>query len=257
MRAAFAYAQARLQARHAELVGAPLWQVLQGVGDYDVFLERARGTALRRWIRPIGAQTGHHEIEASLRGQLRSYVREVTSWMPVPWQAPVLWLLLLVDLPAIYHLARGEEALPWMAQDPEIRPYAVEDAGGRQRILRESPWEPLVQRWEAGQSLRAAWSECWQALWPDSPRGSRGPLLGLYLAFERHLEDIGELPSGQVAWKSREALQGRMAREFRRHGGQPAAVFAHLALVALELERLRAELVTRAVYRRGARASAP
>jgi hypothetical protein len=257
MRAAFANAQARVQARHAELVAAPSWQFLQGVGDYEAFLERARGTALRRWIRPIGPQTGHHEIEASLRGQLRGYLREVASWMPGPWQPAVLWLLLLVDLPAIYHLVRGEAALPWMSQDPEIKPYAVEDAGARQRMLRESPWGPLVQRWEGGQSPRGAWVELWQAQWPDSPRGCRGPLLGLYFTIERHLEGLGELPPGQPAWKAWEALQGRMARYFRRQGGQPAAVFAHLALVALELERLRAELVTRALYGRGARAGAP
>ena len=82
-------------------------------------------------------------------------------------------------------------------------------------------------------------------------------MLGLCFTFEQHLEGFGELPPGEPAWKAREAFQGRMARYFRRHGGQPVAVFAHLGLVALELERLRAELATRALYRRGARAGAP
>ena len=46
----------------------------------------------------------------------------------------------------------------------------------------------------------------------------------------------------------RRDLAQTLTRIFRRHGGSPAAVFCHLALVALELERLRGDLVRRRLF---------
>ena len=46
----------------------------------------------------------------------------------------------------------------------------------------------------------------------------------------------------------RRDLAQTVTRLFRRHGGTPVAVFCHLALVALDLERLRGDLVRRALF---------
>jgi hypothetical protein len=45
-----------------------------------------------------------------------------------------------------------------------------------------------------------------------------------------------------------EPVHRALLRLFRRHGGGPVAVFAHLALVALDVERLRGGLVTRVLF---------
>ena len=44
------------------------------------------------------------------------------------------------------------------------------------------------------------------------------------------------------------AARAALRRLFRLHAGSAAAVFAYLALVALDLERLRGGLVVRALF---------
>jgi hypothetical protein len=51
-------------------------------------------------------------------------------------------------------------------------------------------------------------------------------------------------------------LRTRLAFVFRRYSFQPAAAFAHLALVALDLQILRGALVRRALVPEQVRASA-
>ena len=46
----------------------------------------------------------------------------------------------------------------------------------------------------------------------------------------------------------RRDLAHAVTRLFRRHGASPAAVFCHLVLVALDLERLRGGLVRRRLF---------
>ena len=48
----------------------------------------------------------------------------------------------------------------------------------------------------------------------------------------------------------RAILDQSLTAAFRRHSQQPAAIFCHLGLVALDLERLRGGLVRRAVFPR-------
>ncbi len=43
-------------------------------------------------------------------------------------------------------------------------------------------------------------------------------------------------------------LAEKLVYEFRRHTHQPVAAFLHLALVALDLERLRSALVRRTLF---------
>lgn len=51
------------------------------------------------------------------------------------------------------------------------------------------------------------------------------------------------------AWALRETFQQRLEVLFRRHSLTSGAAFAYLALVALDLERLRAEVVHRMARR--------
>jgi hypothetical protein len=72
--------------------------------------------------------------------------------------------------------------------------------------------------------------------------------------FEAHIHALasGTTASGQL----RDALRTRLAFMFRRYSFQPAAAFAHLALVALDLQILRGALVRRALVPEQVRASA-
>jgi hypothetical protein len=60
-----------------------------------------------------------------------------------------------------------------------------------------------------------------------------------------HLAAFGGLPP-EAAAASRERLAERVLRQLHDAAGQPAALFAYLLLVALDLERLRGEFVLRA-----------
>jgi hypothetical protein len=64
---------------------------------------------------------------------------------------------------------------------------------------------------------------------------------------EAHLVEMLERPADE-AWASRRVLGAQLESRFRRHALRPPAAFAHLAVVALDLERLRAELVDRAAF---------
>jgi hypothetical protein len=51
-----------------------------------------------------------------------------------------------------------------------------------------------------------------------------------------------------VAWSLRRELRERLRLEFHRLPLEPLTAFAFLALVALDLERLRAALMERALF---------
>jgi hypothetical protein len=51
------------------------------------------------------------------------------------------------------------------------------------------------------------------------------------------------------AWQERSALERELRRLFRKSALRPETAFCYLALVALDLERLRAALVRRVLWR--------
>jgi hypothetical protein len=55
-------------------------------------------------------------------------------------------------------------------------------------------------------------------------------------------------PAVRDGWPLRRALEARLTLLFRRAMLDPAAAFVFLALAALDLERLRGELVRRAAF---------
>ena len=109
--ARFAYAQARLQARHGQLPSAADWQRLAGTGDLGNFLHAAQHTPLHRWTEGLEAGQSCHAIERLLRQRLRSYIDEVGDWQPQAWRPSFRWLEYLPDLPALQHIL-GNTATP-------------------------------------------------------------------------------------------------------------------------------------------------
>jgi hypothetical protein len=253
------YAQARLQARYGERADERLWHQLHGARSFAALLESARGSTLHPWVAAIAADATVDDIELGLRGAFRAHVAEVARWLPDPWQPAALWTVHLVDLPAIVQLARGEPPLPWMRRDPVLQAYAEPDADARRAALRTGPLGVIVHALERDSAeatarraagavvARRMWVEAWRQRWPRPTGDDAAAVEGMARLVETHLVHLLERPA-EDAWASRRALAAQLESRFRRHAFRPPAAFAHLGVIALDFERLRAELVSRAAF---------
>lgn len=225
------YAQVRMQARHGAQPDEALWRQLGGHDSLAAYLAAARATGLAGWIAGIGDGADAHVIERTLRQRWRQAVAELAGWMPAEWQQAVRCTAGLIDLPARAHLARGGEMQRWMADDPGVAGEAASNAG------RDSQQPPTDRR---------QWLEAWRQRWPAGDEDEKEALARLAASLARHLEALPLLPPA-AAREARRALRQAAALSFRRLAFRPGAAFAYLLLLALDLERLRAELVLRAV----------
>ena len=243
---AFAYAQARLQARHGQRPDERLWRRLQGVGEPAHYLQVARRSVLQRWVAGLQPRQSSHEIELSLRRQLHAYVDEVAGWLPGQWRAPIGWTKRLADLAAIRHLL-SESAVPdWMRADPALAPFIAATFAERRKAMRDSDCACLAQHWSTTVPLYQTWLYCWEQMWPHAPRLAAG----LRQLAALHTSHMGAALAGvtDVSGQRRLALQAGYERAFRRHAFQPAAAFAHLGLVALDVQRLRGAILRRLLF---------
>lgn len=238
------YAQARIQARFGERPDESAWQAVRSTRGPAALLEAARSCGLRRWIAGLDPSCDSHTIEISLRARWRECVLELSSWMPPEWRPATLWLSGLVDLPALCHLARGEAPLPWMSLDPILRPYCVADAVERrarmsQDILAFMDTQPAdasgADDFES--ELRRAWYRQWRRLSPA--RRDAGSIERLVALVETGAKE--PVSTGQPA------LLRRLRALFRDLTLRPAAAFVFLALMAVDIARLRAELLRHAL----------
>ncbi|MDX1696913.1 MAG: hypothetical protein R3308_01430 [Thiohalobacterales bacterium] len=243
--AAFAYMQTRLQAHHGRRPDEQVWLQLQGTSGLANYLQAARRTPLLPWVSGLQPDHDTHAIERSLRRQFRTHVGQVARWLPADWAASIRWITLLPDLPALQHLLKGEAAPAWMLENPRLRPYTSENPSLRLQALQTSGWREIVRAWQTGTPPVEAWLDCWRRQWPASRRLHAGlqHLCGLYRS---NLAELRTAPADTA--QQRALLAGRLRTAFRRFSFQPAAACAHLGLVALDLERLRAELVSRALF---------
>jgi hypothetical protein len=244
--ARFAYVQARLQARHGMRPDERVWRRLESVGELGAYLQVARNSTLRPWVAGLHAEHGAHDIEFTLRQQYRRTVDEVTQWMPAGWHGPVSWVRRLPDLPALQYLLTGDAAPGWLRNDPELRLFAADTPELRVQALQSSDYAPLLRDWQGGEPLYASWLEHWRRLWPEASRLVIG-LETLARLLRRHLGALS-LYSGSSSAPLQETLLRELNRAFRRYSFQPAAAFAHLGLVALDVQKLRGQLLQRAVF---------
>ncbi len=257
------YAQARLWARYGARPDDAAWRRVEHARELPALIDAARASAFRHWITGIDATATPHRIEASLRDRFRDLVFEVASWMPDEWQAAVRWSAVAADLPALQHLARGGAFLPWMRDDPIYRDLSGPETGNAGAAPVGGPLAPLAAAWADPDRAARAWRDEWQRRLPRraDDEGSLGGVpsrsalryspLGLMRALERELASHWRAlrdPSLGDGVALRRALQARLALLFRRAMHDPAAAFIFLAQIALDLERLRGELVRRAAF---------
>jgi hypothetical protein len=188
-----------------------------------------------------------HAIELGLREQLRRLIEEVAGWLPQAWAPAVRWPRVLIDLPALTHLMQGYPVPAWMHQDPALKDFSVDDAAERRAALARGGMAALVSAWEAGEPLSLAWLQEWQRRWPETSADEAARLNELAALLRQHLEAFASVPR-ERSWEERRVLRNRLKLTFRRDFLQPAAAFAYLAIAALDLERLRAALVSRVLF---------
>lgn len=230
-RADAAYVQARLQARHAARPDDAAWRVLEASRTSAHYLTLLRGGALAPWIEGLDAELDVHRLEGELRARWHRYVGDVAGWQAPRWRAATRWFGLLPELPR----------------------WAAWRRGGAGAVPAAEPWAADVQAWFAAAALdddlARRWLAEWQRRLPAEARRDEDVLRPAQWLLPG-LADAGA--NGRAAATSHDPLHAALRRLFRRRATTAAAVYAHLALVHLDLERLRGGLVTRRLLEHGA-----
>jgi hypothetical protein len=215
------------------------------VRGFAPFLDAARTPPFRLWLSGITADAGPHAVEAVLLGHWRARVDELRGWMPKQWHAAIEWAGALVDLPFAQYLARGGAGLPWMKDDPVF--------GELSRNARQPPTKgalaPLAVAWPNPERFLRAWGDEWSRRISRRSRAECGALRDCARLLVTHRSALTD-PSIGDGPLMRRMLVTRLSALYRRATLDPAAAFIYLALSALDMERLRGELLRRAIFPR-------
>lgn len=243
------YAHARIGARWGARPDAAAWRRIEITRDLPAMLDLARRGALARWLHGVAADSSLHAIEAALRRRWRGAVTELADWMAPDWHDAIAWCTRLADLAAVQHWARGDADAAWLADDETLRSLdaAAAKASPARASALDIAWRTLLRDAHGEPAaLASQWLAAWRALLPDGP-GRRTIEQTLVPLLHRHAQDFAA-PQSIDGWGQRRALQARLVALWRRHPVEPVAVFAYLALQAIEFERLRAEVIGRAAF---------
>jgi len=240
----FAYVQARVQTRHGQRLSPSQWQTLESSRDIASYLQGARATHLRRWIEHLPADVNPHRIERSLRNDWKEYVAEIATWVSAEWKPSIQWMTTLVDLHGVVHLLRGYPVPYWMREDPSYARFAVDDRVQREELLRDSELGAAMATLGPDQKPLVVWLAYWRNLQPEAGAKLRSRLDEFSHIILRYLA-IEIDPGMQPREGPRDALIGELERHFRVCSGTIGAAIAHIGLMALCWERLRAGLLLR------------
>lgn len=236
---AFTYVQARVQARHGGLPGASAWQAIEASHTPGQYLALARAGPLARWVDGLAEtadQGDLHRTEQQLRTHWRRYVDEVARWQPAAWQDATRWFGQLPELALAQQ--RPAAPAPELGVGEPVRGFVGRHPGLATKVAAEAQAGPAL---DGG----APWLARWLRLMPRAAAAAGQVALLRRIAVLLMPRLAGDR-RGRAALS--EPVRQALLRLFRRHGATPVAVFAHLALVALDLERLRGGLVTRVLF---------
>jgi len=181
-----------------------------------------------------------------LRQKYRQHVDEVANWMPAKWHRPLQWIKRLADLPTLQYLLAGGEPLEWMKSDPEISDFTVDDIQLRVQHIRSAGNQALVDSWQQRGSILSGWLSQWNSIRPESIYSDQG-LKSLEKLLLEHMQ-LQTRQQGKTLPGDYEIMLDRLRLVFRRSAFQPAAVCAYLAIVAIDVHRLRSDLMLRLFF---------
>jgi hypothetical protein len=242
------YALTRVQAQHGSGLDASAWRRLEASHDLGQYLEGARGGVFGGWVSSLDRNRDAHAIERTLRGAWRNYVSTVASWHSRRWQPWLEWLEWLPTLGLIAELAQGGPVPDWLRADPGVGP-ALRGAPGERPVPVKGTalefFEPAI----AGRvPLAELWLAHWRQLRPPLDAFTEPLLAAVFRALREHARLLALEGADAVAL--RDQLRERLRRLFRAASGTLVATLCHLALMALDFERLRGGLVSRSLFPR-------
>jgi hypothetical protein len=233
-RTAFGYIRARIMARHSRRLSPEQWQELENCRGLESFLQLARQSSLDAWVRHFAPGDEPQRWERSLRRDWQTSLEQFLGWTPPRWSPCLAWTSLLPQLPAIAGLLNSAPGPAWVGDDDLLGPLDTRDRQAFRESLVKRGWQALLQYWNDAEPL-SAWWRAWQDAWPA----------GTHARLER-LEPGRVLllhPDGL----QREKLDQFLSRILRDQHPDILPVLAHLGLLALDLGRLRANLLHRRV----------
>lgn len=245
----FAYAQARLQSRFGGRVEANVWLKLYNIHELGSYLQVAQQTPLRQWVLGISSSHSSHDVELALRQKYRQHVDEVAHWLPAGWRKALQWINRLPDLPALQYLAAGGKPLDWMNSDASVKDFTVDDTVLRLQAMEQAGCKRLVRAWQKGEPMLGGWFAHWKSIRPQAKAFDQG-LASLQKLLQELIQQQVRQP-GVVLPTDYEVLSDRLRIMFRRYTFQPAAVCAYLAMVALDIHRVRSDLMLRLFFLEG------
>ena len=240
------YALARVHARHGRRLDEADWRRLDMNRELAPYVAAVRASALAEWVSAFDATHDCHAIERALRTHWRHHVEAVASWHPLAWQAWLAWLAWLPSLSLMARLARPDIAPAWMLADPVYGALAPGTPAQRAAALAGSALAPLAPALAGRSSPRAAWSAHWQVLRPRADAPTRFNLAAVLCTMQRHEQAL--LRAADTADALRAELARRLQGQLRIAAGTVVVAVCHLALVALDVERLRGGLVRRRLF---------
>jgi hypothetical protein len=242
----FAHAQARIQARYAVLPAEADWRRLSGSRGLGAWLEDARRGPLRDWVKGFSAASTAQDIEAGVRERLLEEIDAVANFVPERWREAVSWTRWLPLLILFEHLSAGGALPDWARRVPSLAALLDEDGGWLERRVAAADIVRLLDT-DAEAPPATAWLDGWRRRWPHPSAAARADLDAFAAELARHLEAFRQSRL-ENAWTLRQQLRERLRAAFHGLGLSPAAPFVYLALVALDLERLRRALLDRALF---------
>lgn len=249
----YIYVQTRLQARHGARPTEQDWRYIESQIELASYLQSARQSCLRFWVVGLHANEHYHVLESTLMQEYHNYIDEVAQWVPVVWRDAVLWVHWLLDLPALQHLLSGNTAPVWMLDDIRLKQFSLNNQELRLQAMQLAGCAAIIAGWHAGLSLLDAWLSHWQKLWHVTSKLQQQAMQKMISLLQAYHARIQSGSMDQVTTVARLnhlhlEVETNLSVLFRRYRYQPAAVFIHLALIALDLERLRSGVMTRRLF---------
>ena len=163
------------------------------------------------------------------------------------------------SLPHFLEAARASELRPWLtAIHARSRADEIEQALQRAfaaEVREVASWLPEAWRpafdfvLDSGtRQFGDAWLKEFRATWPRMQRQDRDGLQRFTDALLVHHQRMANCPETSDGWEIRAGLERETVRRFRLHAERPTAAFCFLALVLLDLERLRGALLRRLLF---------
>lgn len=234
------YAQARMQSRVGRRPDEATWSAIEHAREADTLIDLARDTTLQAPLAQLGQRREIHAVELGLRLHWRGAVEELALWMPECWRPALRWCKSLPYLPLLSHWAAGRRLSDWMKADPVCHELLNSAAP---IIPSQHEFAPLAAALERPATLAAAWGREFVLRLPPAARQATELQAVSQLVADYYSRAV--LVAGPEGLRLRRRFDARLLASFRRHAIEPMAAFAYLGLNALDLERLRGELVLR------------